>query len=294
MKNMLTASVEHPDSVSRCAGNGADAVLAAVRGHSFTALADFDLAGLEQIRRQAGQCGLGFCVLMNRLYPQEDLSSLDRFLKQLQTLEPDGIYFADPAVALLADQYPLKSRLIYRPETLAASGRDAAWWLAQGIQAVSLSPLLTSREITEAARLCPEIEVTIHGRLLMSASRRRLLDAYQQKVRHPESLQNNKTLSIREETRPQHMPVYETALGTLVYTDFVQESFLELESFLRSGIHRFYLSGAFAPEQDHLDAVAAYHAVLNGEPAGDVRRRFLENHPSLPLSGGYYHQETIR
>ena len=84
---------------------------------------------------------------MNRLYPQEDLPLLDAFLKQLQALQPEGICFADPAVARLADRYGLSSRLIYRPETLAASGRDAAWWLAQGIQAVSLSPLLTSREI---------------------------------------------------------------------------------------------------------------------------------------------------
>jgi putative protease len=294
MKNMLTASVEHPDSVSRCAANGADAVLAAARGHSFTALADFDLAGLEEIRRQARQCGLGFHVLMNRLYPQEDLPLLDAFLKQLQALQPEGICFADPAVARLADRYGLSGRLIYRPETLAASGRDAAWWLAQGIQAVSLSPLLTSREIMEAARLCPQLEVTIHGRLLMSASRRRLLEAYQQKIGNPRSLQNNPALSIREETRPQHMPVYENGEGTLIYTDFVQESFLELEPFLKSGIHRFYLSGVFAAEQDHLDAVAAYHAILSGESASGVRSRFRERHPSLPLADGYYRQETIR
>ena len=125
-------------------------------------------------------------------------------------------------------------------------------WIALVVGGLSL--------FMEAARLCPQLEVTIHGRLLMSASRRRLLEAYQQKIGNPRSLQNNPALSIREETRPQHMPVYENGEGTLIYTDFVQESFLELEPFLKSGIHRFYLSGVFAAEQDHLDAVAAYHA----------------------------------
>ena len=149
--------------------HGADEVVYALNGCAFSGLCGFDLDQVQNL----DHCS----VLCTRLFPQDQLEQLKRLLDAITETEIRHVYFSDPAVVELADEQ-LKPRLLYRPETLATNALDARWWMEQGIGGVSVSPVLTINEVEDILKKCPDCEVTIHGHLLLSASRRLLLSLY--------------------------------------------------------------------------------------------------------------------
>ena len=280
----LIAAARNPEEGERLLKAGADEIAYSLKGQSFTGLPEISLEELSDCR--------SYALFLNRFYFEEDLPNLKAVLDQLDAMNPEHLYFSDPAVIQLASDH-IRRKLIYRPEMLAVSSEDVSFWNERGIAGVSISPLLTRKELLQIVSSCPHTEITIHGNLLISASRRPLLSHWQRFSGYPESLRNTEGLSIRESKRSEKMPIRETDAGTLIFSDFVQESFLHLKDFAQSGAERFFLNPVLSDPDSLAEAVAAYRQILSGGDPALIAGNYRKNHPELSFSEGYYEQPTI-
>ncbi len=264
----------------------ADAVYAEQEVPVF-ALADHAFSGLRETKLNEINTSRPFGVLLNRLYRETELARLQEILNELAAVKPERIWFADPAVLTLCDE-SMRSRLVYRPETLMTSCEDIRFWEETGIRGVTVSPLLTAEELYRIAETEPGAEFVIHGHLLMSVSARKLLSSWakQYAVRLPDE-----TLYLREETRNDRYPIRETAHGTMIFTDYVLESFDYIKPLAEHGASAFYLDGSFLTEEHLISALRLYRSVLHDEDAPGQTDAWRTAHPEC--TEGYYGQETI-
>lgn len=284
---ILTVTCENRDEIAEDIALGCDEIIVALEKGCFTSMHGFSLEEITSIAKENPKRTV---VLMNRLFGEEETAWAKQCLQQLLNAV-DGLMFADPGLMKTAEACHQENKMIYRPETLLTSANDAAWWMKQGLQSVVISPLLTEEEICTIAQNVAHTCLQIHGRLLMSVSKRKLLDAYA-KVNGLADLQEKKDLYLREDSREGRMPIYENAYGTMIYTDYIQESFAYMPSFLQAGIERFEIDTNGLARQAVQDAIVIYRSILDGTE--NDGRAYLEKYQSLPLSTGYYGQKTIK
>lgn len=283
---ILTILCENQEQADRYLSLGCDEVILVLKDGCFSALPG---CNLKEIAAFAKENSKRTAVLMNRLFDQEEIAEAQKTLAKLLPII-DAVFFADPALLYQAKQIHMENKMIYRPETLLTSVKDGTWWMAQGLQSIQISPLLTKEEIFEIARSIPHTGLQIHGRLLMSVSKRKLLSAYASY--HPDtSLHEKNGLYLREDSRQGKMPVYESAYGTMIYTDYVQESFAYVPSFLAAGMERFEIDTYTLKDEEITDAITMYRALLDGKT---ITASYAQKHADMPLSSGYFGQKTIQ
>ena len=280
----ICVTAGNADEIRKFREAGADEIVLAPEGCAMSALPEFST---EEI---AGQGTVS--LLMNRLFMPEMLVKAEAVLDTVRAEQIDSVYFSDPAMVPIAEKRGLKDRLIYKPEMLAVSTFDAQWWMAQGIASVSVSPLLTRDEIMSILNRIPGLQITVHGRLLMSVSARPLLSAYREDTGTVFDV-NSRQLFLKEDKREELMPVYETASGTFIYSDFIQESFDDVKLFAEAGAGSFFIDSVGCDPELIADALVTLKTVMNepdaGEAVGEYRRKYAG-----VLSEGYYGQKTIR
>lgn len=280
----LAVTIEKKEQISAYANAGADEVIAHVKGYSFGPLHAFGVDELPDLKKEAGQNGVMFTAAVNRLFHQGDLDDLK---KMLENIAADTVIFQDPAVL----RY-VRMPAVYEPGTLATNRFDLYFWKEAGCSLVSVSPLLTKEELLAMIRE-GGCSLDCFGYQLMSLSARKLLTAYGQ-AGHHEGLNENRNLSLQEETRTGKMPVYEDAYGTCIYSDFIQEAFLELPEFLAAGLERVVIRSEFISDDVILDVIRKYKDIIAGGDAALLRQAFIERHPALPLETGYFEMKTVR
>lgn len=284
---ILTVTSESMEDAQAYIQSGADEVILALKDGCFTSLHEFTLNEIQRISQSyTGRT----VVLMNRLFGEEEKEWAQQMLEKVLAIS-DAVLFADPLLLFEATKLQQQNKMIYRPETLMTSDKDACWWMSQGLQSIQISPLLTKEEIVKIAQAVSSSSLQIHGRLLMSVSKRPLLDAYSQ-IHHLPSLQGQRDLYLKEESREGKMPIYENAYGTYIYTDYMQESFACMHSFIAAGITRFEIDSNGLTQQQVKDAIVIYRHQLDGideDGAG-----YLTKYQALPFSSGYYEQKTVK
>lgn len=291
---ILCAACSDLSKAAEIREKGADEIILACANQTFTAMKEYPVETILSFIPEGHDMGLRVSVMMNRLYGQEEIHSAWKVMKQLTDHDVDGIYFADPGLFNGSLKDHQANRMIYEPETLLTSYEDASFWMEQGVQSTVISPLLTEEEILNIADQVPHTSLIIHGRQLMSVSRRHLLQAYADASGKDVSFQNRRHLYMREKKREGYMPVYENAYGTMIYTDFIQESFDEMPAFMEHGVERFILQDGELPSAAYLDAISAYRKILDGQNAKKTGEEYRKRYRDLPLSNGYYGQKTIR
>ncbi len=272
---------------------GADAVLYAVRGMSFSALKPIFVSETAGLISGAHEAGLEIHLNVNALFHQDEAEEVKAFLSSAAEKGTDGFFFSDMSLMRAAVQGGFEGRMIYHPMTLLTNSYDAGWWMGQGLQSAVISPVLTSQEITQMIRKVSGLIVQIHGRSLMSVSARSLLGAYEE-VAGCIPLKEKNGLFLTEEKRDGRMPVYENERGTMVFTDFIQESFREILSFEQAGSCRYLIEGTGMGKEELRDTLKTYSEILNGADPAAAEMRYRETYSALPLSEGYYEQETIK
>lgn len=281
MKEFIV-SVNSIEEGKKLLASGVDEVVFSVEGLSFNALQKVTLEELKEIP--------SFSIFVNRFFFPDDSELGKKQFEEAVLLQPKAIYFQDPIVLTWAKEFNCLAKCIYRPETLVTNANDALWWKERGLKAVSLSPLVTLEETETMLNTVPDSECTIHGHLVMSFSKRLLLSAYAN-TNGLASLQNKQTLTIQELQREGHMPIYEDEAGTLVYTDYIFESFEEIKDLEAAGASRFFINGEFLPWQHLADSISLYKKILEGETVEvePFHQRYEE-----VFHSGYYREKTIK
>jgi putative protease len=288
--NYLSVTCTDLNNLEAVKKAGADEVILALQDACWSLSDGFSIEEILSACITAHALGLHVSVLMNRLFDQEEKEEAEEKLQKILKGGVDAVFFCDPALLLTAEKMHAEGKMIYRPETLLTSSEDAAWWLDQGLQAVMISPLLTSEELMEIGKQVPHTGLQIHGHTLMSVSKRKLLSAYSEASGLPD-LHERKNLFLKEAKRDDLMPVFENNHGTMIFTDFVLESFDYIQSFAKAGIERFEVDSEDVDPESVIDALRLYRSLLDGESvdAQNYRKKY-----DLPFSTFYYQEKTIK
>ena len=293
MNRKLSITCENHELFTEYRQAGADEVILALKDSCFSPLKAFDKQEMVKLIEEAHQYGLEVSVLMNRLFHENDAVNACETMKRLVEAGADGIIFADTALAYTAKREGFMNRMIFQPETMMTSSFDAKVWHDLGTQAVMISSLLTKEEVIHIASCIDNGGVNVHGYQMMSVSGRPLLSAYAQN-RGLYPLKNKGNLFLVEEKRDGKMPVYENDYCTMVFSDYIQESFDEMKAFMNAGVKRFVIDSWMLKETCVKDTLRIYRAYLDGKETEEMVRTYRKTYGELPLSSGYYEQKTVR
>ena len=174
--NGRTCELAIPAGSLQCAlyafKGGADAVYFGLR--SFSARKGAVNFSFEDVRKLKALCSKGgryegrkFYITLNTIVDDGDLSEVNRLLKQLQYIQPDGIIVQDLGLAkLMRQRFP--SLPLHGSTQLAVHTINGVKELQDlGFSRVVLSRELSFQEIEEIRKACPDVElkVFIHGAL---------------------------------------------------------------------------------------------------------------------------------
>lgn len=290
---ILSTTLENKSLLEKYIQSGVNEVIVALKGNTFSALKEWNEEEIKQITSQCHQQGVTVTVLMNRLYGESDIYDAQKTMESILQSGVDGLMFADPGLLRHAKKLNLEDHLIYRSETLMTCNEDALFWMQEGLKSVVIPCLLTKDEVIEIAKETKDTTVIIHGSTLMSVSKRKLLSAYQ----HLTNLDfdvSSKTLALKEKQREDHMPAYENAYSMMIYTDYIQESFDEMNAFMDAGVKYFEIDTTFMKDEMILDSISIYRAILDGKKVENQINNYKEKYKDLHLSDGYYGQKTVK
>ncbi len=290
---ILSTTLENKSLLENYIQSGVNEVILALKGNTFSALKEWDEEEIDEIKDICHQQNVKVTVLMNRLYSEADIYEAQQTMQRILENGVDGLMFADPGLLRYAKKNQLESYLIYRPETLMTCNEDAIFWMQEGLQSVVIPCLLTKDEVIEIAKETKDTTVIIHGSTLMSVSKRKLLSAYKH-VSNQEFDVSSKTLALKEKQREDHMPAYENAYSMMIYTDYIQESFKEMEDFMNAGVKYFEIDTVFMTDEMILDTISIYRNILDGNDALKSINAYKEKYKDLHLSDGYYGQKTVK
>jgi len=274
---------------------GADGLLFGSASVSLRNAADFSSGCWKELIRRCHDCGVEALFLMNRLFMEEELPMMKEHLQVLLELGADGIYFADEAVLSYAQCMGEQTRLLYQPDTLLTNHSDVNYYLEEGCKGVVLAKEITRNEILTIAEHCDasRIEFIGHGRLIMMHSLRPLLSNYMEFLNQDISLQNKRNLYLVEDTRSERMPILEDEAGTHIFSGYVQNSFCEMEAFLKAGIGAMRIDGIFYGSDEIIQTLAIYDGIRKGKWCGEeAKQMFCEQFPMENIDTGFYYRAT--
>lgn len=276
---------------------GADAVLISTSFFSARGAASFAIEQLSEIKQCCSALELEMLVQVNRFFMEEELSAVEEHLQLLKTLDVDGIYFGDEGVLYLAKGLGMEEKLIYAPDTLLTNHEDVNFYLQQRLHSVVLAKEITLEEIIRIAQRsdASRIEVIIHGYLPMMHSKRTLLSNYMKFMNKDYDPYEKRSLYIMEETREAHMPILEDAMGTHIFSGFIQCFFAEIKQLLKAGIGYVRIDGIFQDTAYIIEMLRLYHAILDGSLCvEEAITSYHAMYPSDVIDSGFLYTKTSK
>lgn len=274
---------------------GANSVVISTPFFSVRGAGYFEREALPCVKKQCESLGLAMLVMVNRFFTEEELPKLIEFLKELKTLQVDGIYYGDECVLYEAKKLNMVDKLIYNPDTLITNHADVQFYLDEGISMVSISKEITKDEICEIAhQVQGNIEIIIHGRVNMMHSKRNLISNYLEFIHQPQDIKGKRSLYIMEETREDHMPIMEDEFGTHVFSGYTLASFMEIKDFVDAGICHMRIDGIFHDIDYVCEALRLYHDILNGSDAKEIDEMYHEKYKEDHVTSGFYYTKTSK
>ncbi|NLC96243.1 MAG: hypothetical protein GX675_01535 [Erysipelotrichaceae bacterium] len=230
-------------------------------------------------------------IKMNKMYDDEELESALDYLKFLKNLNVSNIFYNDPSVFVLAKSLGIEDRLVYDPDTIVTNSYDANYHLKKGIYGVILSKEITKEEmIMISNKVSGNTGVIVHGYLNMSYSKRKLIKNYFEYLNKEYDANNKRSLYLIEQTRIGKMPIIEDEQGTMIFTDYVQESFDEIVELYNNNVKIFIVDGIFLDIEKVIDALIGYSSLLNN--ISYDKNDYYNKYKDLPLSTGYMEKAT--
>lgn len=276
---------------------GADAVLISTPFFSARGAASFAIEQLREIKQCCSALELEMLVQVNRFFMEEELFAVEEHLQLLKALDVDGIYFGDEGVLYLAKGLGMEEKLIYAPDTLITNHEDVNFYLAQKLHSVALAKEITLEEIIRIAQRsdASRIEVIIHGYLPMMHSKRTLLSNYMKFMNKDYDPYEKRSLYIMEETREAHMPILEDAMGTHIFSGFIQCFFAEIKQLQKAGIGYVRIDGMFKDSTYVMEMLRLYRAILDEVmSAKEAIARYHAVYPNDVIDSGFLYTKTSK
>ncbi|MGI6608540.1 MAG: U32 family peptidase [Erysipelotrichaceae bacterium] len=218
----------------------------------------FDLTGLENVTLRAHQSDLQVIVKADRLFDQSELDELVSFLKYLDSIGVDSILFSDLTVKMLIDEYDLKMKTIYAPETLLTNKYDVKQLQSDGFDSCVISKDIPLTDMYEIAAFNKDYcYLRVHGPILISYSLRRFISVYLNQYK-----EYTDHYYLCEENRNTMLPIVEKETGTWLYGDTLQ-SISEISNIIRQPLKGIIFDNMLYDDKYTVEVIKIYLDVLN-------------------------------
>lgn len=155
-------------------------------------------------------------VIINKNIHNNELSLLEKTLKEIENIHINGIIFYDIAIVNLKKKLKLKTPLVWHQEHFTTNYGAVNYWYKKGVEYSYLSSELTKREIDEIKENTKvKLFVNIFGYIPMFTSKRHLVNNYLETFNLKSKNQN----TIKKEGKS--YKINDTKEGTTVYSNYI-------------------------------------------------------------------------
>lgn len=287
----LLSTIFSKEDIVRVKEVGATAIIIGDKFHGSRLTTVFSKDEIKEIVEIAFLNDLKVYVKMNRMYVDSELNDALDYLRFLKEINVSNIFYNDLSVYILAKSLNIEDKLVYDPDTIVTNSHDVNYHLGKGIYGVILSKEITKEEmILISNKSNGNVGVILHGYLNMSYSKRKLIQNYFEHLEKDVQVDDKRSLYLIEQTRDGKMPIIEDEQGTMIFTDYVQESFDEVKELYENNVRIFIVDGIFLNSEQVIDALKGYSNILNNIDYN--KEDYYEKYKELPLSTGYMEKAT--
>lgn len=286
---------------------GADAVEVGETGFGLRLSGSVTLSDLAELVPWVHDQGKKIYVSVNAIIENDQIPALFDYMKQLGTLQVDGILFGDPAVLMAAKEVAPHLKLHWNAEMTSTNYVTANYWGTKGASRVVLARELNMDEVLEFKQHCDlEVQVQVHGMTNIYHSKRRLVDSYLEHRGVPfteEDSAADRGLYLIEQERPdERYPIYQDSSGTQIMSSDDMCMLEHLNELIDGGLDCFKIEGMMKPLEYNETVVRCYRETIDAytaNPEGyEFRQELLEKiqqlqDPERELSYGFFFKDQV-
>ncbi len=254
---------------------GADAVYVGGKSFSLRTFADnFTTDELKLAIDYAHSLGKKVYVTVNIFAKNTDFSTLEEYLKTLETIGADAAIISDPGIVYLAKKVAPRLTIHLSTQANTTNKYAVKFWKEQGVSRVILARELSLKEIKEIHEFVPDIELEafVHGAMCISYSGRCLLSDYL------DGRSSNRGACVqscrwRYEVRAlnatngesEWLPIEQDEKGTYIFNSKDLNMLSRLKEMQDAGICSFKIEGRMKSGYYLATVINAYRRAMDGE-----------------------------
>ena len=279
-------------SIRKLANSGADIFIIGNEEYANRLVHSFSVVEIRKAVKLIKELSKEVYITMNLILHNRDIPKVSDFLDMVNTLDVDGIIFADLGIYMLAKKKQMAHKLIYNPETLNTSFYDPLFWQKKGIKGLTIAREITLEDIHQISENSKiELSLIGHGHLNMFHSRRPLIENFFKYTKEEyDKYIENRNLTIVEEIRNEAYPIFQDAHGTHIFREKALESYNEINT-LQHDLHVFIIDGIFKNTEYLVETLKNYNALLekqDTEFAKKLTKIYQKDHDS-----GFLYKKTV-
>ncbi len=255
----LIVSATSIDFIKKC--DFCDAFIIGEKGKGLRLPHYFSFNEMKDILNLVKKRNQKLYIACNKIFHEDELVDADHYLKQISTLDIDGIIFGDLGIYQIAKKYQLVHKLIYHPETYLTNYESVRFFSNKGIKRVSIAKEITLDDIIEiASKKSIEIDILGHGAVNMFHSMRDLVTNYYKFLKHDQPTKyRNESLYIVEEIRDDKYPMIEDENGTHIFSAYDMCIIQHLDELIKNHVTSIRIEGLFKTDDVLLGITKVYY-----------------------------------
>lgn len=183
-----------------------DGVIVGIKDLSINQPAYFTLDEIKKINEIIKNNGKEIFVSLNKNMFNKDLKELTNFLKEVDKLNIDGIFFYDLSILNIAKNINLKTNLVWNQNYFVNNYETCNYYYDKDIKYGVISNEITKEEIEKLVKNTKmNMFINVFGYQMMSYSKRKLISNYFKFIKninlkkYHKLIENDKTFIIKEE-----------------------------------------------------------------------------------------------
>ena len=196
-------------------------------------------------------------VSLNRIIEQTEIETVRNIIKEVSTLDVDGIIVMDMGLLQIAKEEGLLNKIIFSPSTYLTNKDSAAYLSSLGVKRLVLAKEISLNNIFEIRKnVSSEVEVTMYGYRNIFYSKRHVKSIYK------EAFDINDFEYLKEEKREDLFPIKESKNGTFVFSSRPLSLWNYLKRMLDNNIDYINIESNFINE-DVFDVISKYKKAIS-------------------------------
>lgn len=233
-----------------------------VGSNKFNICNSFDLRDQQLTKLIKNKSNKKIVVSLNKIFHEDEIDNLKKYLKTLKNKKIDGIIFQDFGVKQICDELNLKTTFIYCGNSLVVNYGQLSFYKDNNIKIVQLSNELFLNEVKQMQdnKNGVHLLMQVEGYTMLTQSKWKLLSAFKRQKKIEQSLVDQPLL-LKEELRKNMNIILEDNHGTYLFNGY-NTSCLEMMKDLKD-LDSLFING-FMHDQTWVDStINIYYQLLN-------------------------------